>query len=75
MHCDDGVTEDERLEIDRWIDMHDTDGIDTVVVGALVVAVHSISNTFAIVGTAVRHGDVVAELGEALEVMRRSRGI
>lgn len=75
VHCDDGVTEEERLEIDLWVDMHDADAIDTIVVGRLVVAVHSVVKDGGITGTARRHGDVVAELDEALAMMRRARDI
>jgi hypothetical protein len=52
--------------------MHDSDDIDTVVVGARVVAVHGLSNTFWFVGTAPRHGEVVAELNA---MMRKARDI
>lgn len=52
------------------LNMHDADGIDTIVVGARVVAVHSFARK-GVTGTAHRHGDVVAELDEALAMMRR----
>ena len=57
VHCDDSVTELERLEIGLWIDLHDTDSIDTIVVGNRVVAVHGTSNPLGVVGTAVRLED------------------
>lgn len=80
IHCDDAVTEEERLEIEFWADTHDPDNVSTIVVGARGVAVHSLavdglSHSYAVAGTAVRHGDVVAELDEALTVMRRARNI
>jgi hypothetical protein len=75
VHCDDGVTEAERLEIDRWADTHDTNGIDTIVVGARIVAVHGISTMLGLAGTAVRRADVVAELDEALADMRKGRKV
>ena len=74
VHCDDGVTQEQRLEIDLWIDTHDMEGIDTVVIGARVVVVHGISSAFGGAGTALRRGDVAAELDEALAVMRKSSG-
>ncbi len=73
VHWDDGVNEVERLEIDLWIDMHDTDRIETIVVGARVIAVHALSSTVGAVGTAHRHSDLVAELDEALAIMREIR--
>jgi hypothetical protein len=73
VHCDDGVTDADRIEIDAWIHVHDDDEIDTIVVGARVVAVHGLAHTFGFTGTAVRHGDVVAELDEAFGLMRRIR--
>ena len=75
VHCDEGVTEVERLEIDLWADMHEADGIDTVVVGACVVAVHGVTQLGGSVGTARRHGDVNAELDEALAVMHKARTV
>lgn len=75
VHCDDGVSDEERIQIDTWVCTHDADGIDTVVVGARVVAVHSLAKNSGITGTARRRGDVVAELDEALAMMRRFRDV
>ncbi len=75
VHCDEGVTEVERLEIALWVDMHEADGIDTIVVGARVVAVHGVTKSGGSVGTTPRDGDVIAELDEALAVMRKARTI
>jgi hypothetical protein len=75
IHCDDGVTAGQRDQIDTWIHMHDADDIDTIVVGARVVAVHSLSKRFGLTGTAVRRGGLVDELDEALAIMRRTRAL
>ncbi len=75
IHCDDGVTEEERLEIDYWADTHDPDNVSTIVVGVRGVAVHGVWRAYGVAGTAIRHGDVVAELDEALVVMCRARNI
>ena len=71
VHCDDGVTGEERTEIDTWVHLHDLDDIDTVVVGARAVAVHGLAKDRGVAGTARRHGNVVAELDEALAMMLR----
>lgn len=73
VHCDGGVSEAERLVIDRWIDTHDTQDIYTIVVGAFVVAVYGMPAVLGLAGTAVRRGDVAAELDEALADLRRVR--
>ena len=73
VHCDDGVSDAERIEIDTWVHMHDLDDIDTVVVGVRVVAVHARVNRIGLTGTSERHGALVAELDEALGMLRRIR--
>ena len=70
VHFDDGVTDDERAEVDTWVQMHDLGDIDTVVVGARAVAVHGLASHSAVAGTARRQGNVIAELNEALAMMR-----
>ena len=70
VHCDDGVSDAERAKIEIWVRAHESDDIDTVVVGARAVAVHGFANIGGAAGTAGRRGDVVGELDDALAMMQ-----
>jgi hypothetical protein len=74
VHCNDAVTDAERVEIDAWVDMHGLDDIDTAVVGARVVAVHARARATGVTGTSERRGNVIAELNTALDMLRKLRG-
>jgi hypothetical protein len=71
VHCDSAVTAGQRDEIDRWVGAQDSDAIDTVVVGARVIAVHGTINGLGVTGTSFRRGSLSIELAEALTSMRK----
>ena len=61
----------ERAAVDAWLVATDCTGVTVITVEELAVVVHGTRNHFGTVsGTALRHGDLFAELLAALANMR-----
>ena len=75
MRClfeDPGATQAERAVVDAWLVATDCSGVTEITIEDFAVLVHGTRDyRCTVTGTALRHGDLTAELKAALVSMRR----